>query len=430
MGAVMLLGGDACPGGAFRASRGRHGARHGDDRLQRRRTRARMRSSTSGWRCTRSSSSLPGRRRCTSCSSRSPTRAFWRSTWPAASRDGLLTAIGEAAPRWIITVGTLVVAVALREHAEGAARRARRALRGCRPRGPRHRAAKPARVRRDLRARGGARAAHRPHAEPACSATSTISSRSTTGSAIRAATRRCAARARSCASTNRRIDLVARVGGEEFAVLLPDSDERGAHIAAERMRQAIREGFAEDPVPLTISFGIASFPQHGDTTDDLMESADQALYTAKEIGRDCSVIYRAAGRRRVSGHARRRRARGEARLASLVTLAESLDSHEHSADGRPLRARDRARARLSPEDRLERLVLAGDPARRRQGRHPELDRDEARAAGSRRSGTRCESTRRSGPACSRASTCRRSPNGCSITTSGPTARGYPRGLER
>ena len=44
-------------------------------------------------------------------------------------------------------------------------------------------------------------------------------------------------------------------------------------------------------MPLTISFGIASFPAHGDNTDDLMESADQALYTAKEIGRDCSVIF-------------------------------------------------------------------------------------------------------------------------------------------
>ena len=40
-------------------------------------------------------------------------------------------------------------------------------------------------------------------------------------------------------------------------MLLPDSDERGAHVAAERMRRAIREGFADDSMPLTISFGIA-----------------------------------------------------------------------------------------------------------------------------------------------------------------------------
>ena len=50
-----------------------------------------------------------------------------------------------------------------------------------------------------------------------------------------------------------------------------------------------------------------------------MESADQALYTAKEIGRDCSVIFSPQAADNVSGHARRRQARGEARLASLLT---------------------------------------------------------------------------------------------------------------
>ena len=174
---------------------------------------------------------------------------------------------------------------------------------------------------------------------------------------IPAGTTPCAAPAEILRASNRRIDLVARVGGEEFAVLLPDSDERGAHIAADRMRHAIREGFAGDPVTLTISFGIASFPQHGETTEDLMESADQALYTAKEIGRDCSVIYAPDAVGAVSGHARRRRARREARLLSLVTLAESLDSHEHSA-GVARHTREIAREIGYPEDRLERLVLA------------------------------------------------------------------------
>ena len=140
--------------------------------------------------------------------------------------------------------------------------------------------------------------------------------------------------------------------------LLPDSDERGAHVAAERMRRAIREGFADDSMPLTISFGIASFPAHGDNTDDLMESADQALYTAKEIGRDCSVIFSPQAADNVSGHARRRHARGEARLASLLTLAESLDAHEHAATvGRY--AREIGRQLGYPQEELENLMLAG-----------------------------------------------------------------------
>lgn len=140
--------------------------------------------------------------------------------------------------------------------------------------------------------------------------------------------------------------------------MLPDSDERGAHIAAERMRRAIKEAFADDAVPLTISFGIASFPGHGETPEDLMESADQALYTAKEIGRDCSVIFAPDVTAGVSGHARRRRARGEARLLSLVTLAESLDADEHSTTvGR--HAREIGRQIGYPEERLDKLVLAG-----------------------------------------------------------------------
>ena len=119
------------------------------------------------------------------------------------------------------------------------------------------------------------------------------------------------------------------------------------------------EGFADDPVPLTISFGIASFPAHGETTDDLMESADQALYTAKEIGRDCSVIFSPTRSRAVSGHARAGVARGEARLLSLVTLAESLDAHEHSAARRPA---TRARSGASSDIRRtgsRGLMLAG-----------------------------------------------------------------------
>ena len=111
-------------------------------------------------------------------------------------------------------------------------------------------------------------------------------------------------------------------------------------------------------MPLTISFGIASFPAHGDNTDDLMESADQALYTAKEIGRDCSVIFSPQAADNVSGHARRRHARGEARLASLLTLAESLDAHEHAATvGRY--AREIGRQLGYPQEELENLMLAG-----------------------------------------------------------------------
>ena len=267
-----------------------------------------------------------------------------------------LVAIGEAAPRWIMTVGTLVVAVALvgmlKERLDALVARFAYAAREDPLTGLRNRRGFDETFELEVeRARRGNRAltlllGDLDHFK-------TVNDRlgHPRGDV---ALRRAADIMR---ASNRRIDLVSRVGGEEFAVLLPDSDERGAHIAAERMRHAIREGFAEDAVPLTISFGISSFPQHGETTEDLMESADQALYTAKEIGRDCTVIYAPGAGADVSGHARRRRARGEARLLSLVTLAESLDDHEHSA-GVARHTREIARELGYPEDRLERLVLA------------------------------------------------------------------------
>jgi diguanylate cyclase (GGDEF)-like protein len=273
------------------------------------------------------------------------------------TESGLLTAFSEAAPRWTFTVGTLLVAVAfvrmLKDRLDGLVARFADAAREDPVTGLRNRRGfdeafelELERARRTQRSLSlvlgdldhfkevNDRLGH-PYGDEVLRRTAEV-----------------------LESQNRRIDVAARVGGEEFAILLPDSDERGAHVAAERMRRAIRETFADDTLPLTISFGIASFPRHGDNTDDLMESADQALYTAKEIGRDCSVIFSARSQDGISGHARRRRARGEARLASLLTLAESLDSHEHAATvGRY--AREIGRELGYPEDGLENLMLAG-----------------------------------------------------------------------
>jgi diguanylate cyclase (GGDEF)-like protein len=85
--------------------------------------------------------------------------------------------------------------------------------------------------------------------------------------------------------TARTVDTVARVGGEEFALLLPGTDLQGALDAAERLRTALRAG----PDGLTMSFGVVEAPQHGHTPDDLLRAADRALYTAKQRGRDRAV---------------------------------------------------------------------------------------------------------------------------------------------
>src|SRR5436305_359446 len=89
----------------------------------------------------------------------------------------------------------------------------------------------------------------------------------------------------------RRIDTAARVGGEEFAVIAPDSDQHAAYILAERMRREVRERFAAEPYTLTLSLGLATFPRHGAYAEALIGGADEALYAAKKLGRDRTVVF-------------------------------------------------------------------------------------------------------------------------------------------
>jgi len=88
----------------------------------------------------------------------------------------------------------------------------------------------------------------------------------------------------------RRIDVAGRIGGEEFALIVPGSDGTSARRLAERLRVALGEAFAGEAVPLTMSFGIATFPLDGEDPGELMRSADRALYGAKADGGDCSVV--------------------------------------------------------------------------------------------------------------------------------------------
>jgi diguanylate cyclase (GGDEF)-like protein len=87
----------------------------------------------------------------------------------------------------------------------------------------------------------------------------------------------------------RTVDAVARVGGEEFAVILPGTDVEGGVEVAERLRLALRTTTEHDGEPLTISFGVAEAPLHGSTADDLLRAADNGLYAAKAGGRDRTV---------------------------------------------------------------------------------------------------------------------------------------------
>jgi diguanylate cyclase (GGDEF)-like protein len=75
----------------------------------------------------------------------------------------------------------------------------------------------------------------------------------------------------------RDIDALARVGGEEFALVLPDTDHHGAYAIAERLRCELRDELRSGAAPVTISFGIASYPRDGQTAAALLRAADEAV---------------------------------------------------------------------------------------------------------------------------------------------------------
>lgn len=84
----------------------------------------------------------------------------------------------------------------------------------------------------------------------------------------------------------RSIDIPARIGGEEFNLLLPGVDSRGALIAAERIRKSIESQVIDTIGGITASIGVATFLEHSDRIDELTELADQAMYNAKLNGRN------------------------------------------------------------------------------------------------------------------------------------------------
>ena len=92
-------------------------------------------------------------------------------------------------------------------------------------------------------------------------------------------------------SSLRETDLVARYGGEEFSVILPETDKEGASIAAERVRKTISEQtFGEVGAKMTISLGVASYPDDACLRADLIRQADEALYRAKREGRNRTCL--------------------------------------------------------------------------------------------------------------------------------------------
>jgi two-component system cell cycle response regulator len=166
--------------------------------------------------------------------------------------------------------------------------------------------------------------------------------------------------ARNALKWKRRIDVAARIAGEEFALLLPETDERGAFIVAERLRRATHRSFAESTAGLKFSFGVATAPGHGTDAVGLFRAADQAVAAAKDLGGDRTVIYSDEVARALDQGTD---AGTELQLATVIALAEAIDirdtgtgQHSHTvARYAELMARELG----LEEERVERVRLAG-----------------------------------------------------------------------
>jgi diguanylate cyclase (GGDEF)-like protein len=97
--------------------------------------------------------------------------------------------------------------------------------------------------------------------------------------------------AKTVTASMRETNLAARYGGEEFVVILPDTSTKSSALVAERIRKAVMSmvvpSNTEKPLPqLTVSVGVAAFPEHGQTLEEIIQASDKALYESKRGGRN------------------------------------------------------------------------------------------------------------------------------------------------
>lgn len=198
--------------------------------------------------------------------------------------------------------------------------------------------------------------------------------------------------------STRLIDTIARTGGGEFGIVLPETEHHKAFLLAEDLLTRIRETFVPPHPELTASVGVATFPLHAGDLDGLITAADGALYAAKALGRDRAVIYSPDVTSTLGAVAGKRSVESQAQLATVISLAEALDQRD-SSTARHSQTVGRLCEMMATElgldqDRIERVHLAGilhdigkigvpdsilqkpgpltEPERVQMNRHPEL----------------------------------------------------------
>lgn len=100
--------------------------------------------------------------------------------------------------------------------------------------------------------------------------------------------------ARTIQANVRQGDIAARVGGDEFAVLLPDAGPQSAAIVLQKLHAILDGAMRQMNWPVTFSLGAVSFQFPPASVEEMISQADQAMYAAKTSGRDCVVVREAA----------------------------------------------------------------------------------------------------------------------------------------
>ena len=157
-------------------------------------------------------------------------------------------------------------------------------------------------------------------------------------------------------------DVPTRLGGEEFAIVLPGADGSAALAVAERLRLAVRQELSDVELPVSVSVGVACSNEEIASAADLMRAAHRSLYAAKRLGRDRCVLYHPETLALLDS-LQAADPEGQEQLAAAILLAETLDLRDggtarHSNTVARLSEQVAVELAWTPE-RVERMRVAG-----------------------------------------------------------------------